>query len=130
MQEWVKKFMDIRGYLPYLLITFGGFSGAALRYFIDSFVVTLEGTLLVNTIGCFFLGVFMYESIYFGMFSRNTRFFFAVGVIGSFTTFSALTAQTFQAGPVIGLLNLAANFVFGLIGIFGGRHFILYQRGI
>ncbi|PKL57669.1 MAG: fluoride efflux transporter CrcB [Methanomicrobiales archaeon HGW-Methanomicrobiales-5] len=114
----------------YALIAAGGFLGAVLRYFIDAQIPSLMGTLIVNFFGCFFMGVFMYESIYIGAFNRETRIFFGVGVIGAFTTFSALAVQSFEVTPSIGILNLAVNIVLGLLGIFGGRYFITYQRGI
>jgi len=117
-------------YSSYALIAAGGFLGATLRWFIDQQIPSPTGTLVVNFLGCFVLGVFMYESIYIGHFSRDTRIFFGIGMIGAFTTFSALAVQSFQAGPVIGMTNLLANMVLGLIGILAGRHIISYQRGI
>lgn len=116
--------------IPYLAVALGGFTGSILRYVTDEHIVSLEGTLLVNTLGCFGMGLFMYEAMYLGRFGRRTRLLFAVGLIGSFTTFSALAVQTFSAGPVFGLLNIGANLIFGLLGIAAGRHIILYQRGI
>lgn len=114
----------------YALIATGGFLGAVLRWFIDQQIPSLLGTLVVNFLGCFLMGVFMYESIYIGAFSRETRIFFGIGVIGAFTTFSALAVQSFEVSPGIAFLNLAANLVLGLFGIFAGRYFITYKRGI
>lgn len=116
--------------VPVVTIALGGFLGSVLRYVIDKQVASLEGTLLVNTLGCFGMGIFMYEAMYLGRFGRTTRLFFAVGMIGSFTTFSTLAVQTFSAGVLIGSLNIAANILFGLFGIAAGRHVIIYQRGI
>ena len=116
--------------VSYALIAIGGFFGAVLRYLVDEQVPSLTGTLLVNFSGCFLMGIFMYESIYIGAFGRNTRIFFAIGVIGAYTTFSALSVQSFQAGPVIGMANLLANLLFGLAGVLAGRYLISYQRGI
>ena len=115
-------------YYPYVLIAAGGFLGAVLRWYIDLQIPSLWGTLIVNVLGCFVLGVFMYESIYIGKFSRETRIFFGVGVIGAFTTFSALAVQSFQAGPAPGMVNILANILLGFIGILAGRHIISYQR--
>jgi len=114
----------------YALIATGGFIGAVLRWFIDNQIVSLPGTLVVNFLGCFIMGVFMYESIYIGQFSRETRIFFGIGLIGAFTTFSALAVQSFEAGAVIGIVNILSNVVLGLTGILAGRHIISYQRGI
>jgi CrcB protein len=112
----------------YTIVASGGFCGAVLRWFIDQQIPSLAGTLVVNIIGCFFLGIFMYESIYIGAFSRDTRIFFGAGAIGAFTTFSALAVQSFLAGPLFGLANLAANVVLGLIAVWFGRYFITYNR--
>ena len=117
-------------YYPCILIATGGFLGAVLRWFMDVQIPSLFGTLVVNFLGCVFMGAFMYESIYVGAFSRETRIFFGIGVIGAFTTFSALAVQSFTVAPAIAILNLAANLVFGLFGIFVGRYLITYQRGI
>ena len=119
--------IDLRSYV---LVALGGFTGSASRFLIDEQIPSLPGTLLVNFLGCVFMGAFMYESIYIGAFSRETRIFFGVGVIGAFTTFSALAVQSFELWPGIAILNLAANLVLGLFGIFFGRYFITYQRGI
>jgi len=114
---------------PSLAVAVGGFIGAVLRYLTDAAVVLpLPGTLAVNTIGCFFLGIFMYESMYLGRFSRTTRQFCAVGIIGSFTTFSALAVQSCAAGPVIGAANLAATLLLGFAAIWCGRLLILHGR--
>jgi CrcB protein len=117
-------------YYPYVFITAGGFLGAVLRYLIDGEIPSLTGTLIINFLGCFFMGVFMYESIYIGAFSRETRLFFGIGVIGAFTTFSALAVQSFEAGAATGMVNLAANILLGFVGILAGRHIISFQREI
>ena len=114
----------------YAIVAAGGFCGAAIRWLIDEQIPSPPGTLAVNFLGCLFLGIFMYESIYIGTFSRETRIFFGIGAIGAFTTFSALAVQSFEAGPVPGVLNLAANLALGLIGVFAGRYIITYNRGI
>jgi len=115
-------------YYPYVLIAMGGFLGAVLRWYLDQQIPSLWGSLIVNVLGCFVMGVFMYESIYIGQFSRDTRIFFSVGVIGAFTTFSALAVQSIEAGVVLGTMNLLANILLGFIGILAGRHLISYQR--
>lgn len=116
--------------LPWVLIACGGFFGAAARFLIDCEVPELAGTLIANVVGCFLLGIFMYESIYIGRFGRNTRFFFGVGFMGAFTTFSAFALQSFETLPVLGFAYIFANIVLGLIAVLAGRHVISYQRGI
>jgi CrcB protein len=121
--------VDASEYIAFAAVATGGFIGAVLRYLIDvSVVLTLPGTLIVNITGCFFLGVFMYEAMYLGRFSQTTRQFCAVGIIGSYTTFSALEVQSFAAGPVVGAANLVVTILLGFAAIWLGRLVILYRR--
>jgi len=115
---------------PYLFIITGGFTGAVLRFLIDEQIPSIAGTMLVNLVGSILMGIFMYESVYIGAFGRNTRMFFGVGVIGAFTTFSALVVQSFEAGPLFGFASLVLSLLLGLTGILAGRHIISHQRGI
>ena len=121
--------VDTAEWMPFAAVASGGFIGAMLRYLTDAaLVLPLAGTLAVNTVGCFFLGIFMYESMYLGRFPRLARQFCAVGIIGSFTTFSALTVQSFAAGPVAGAANLAVTLVLGLAAVWCGRYVVLHGR--
>ena len=117
-------------YRTYAIIAAGGFFGAVLRWFIEEEIPSLPGTLAVNFLGCIFLGIFLYESIYIGAYSRETRIFFGIGLLGAFTTFSALAVQSFAVSPPLAVANIAANLVLGLFGIFLGRYLITYNRGI
>jgi len=115
--------------MPFAAVAAGGFIGSVLRYLVDTAVVdSLPGTLVVNTVGCFFLGIFMFESMYLGRFSRTVRQFCAVGIIGAFTTFSALEVQSFTAGPVLGVADLAATLILGFAAVWCGRLVILHGR--
>lgn len=109
------------------LVGIGGCIGSIARYQVNEWVSSLPGTFIVNVLGCFAIGMLMYESIYFGAFSRNTRLLLGVGIIGSFTTFSAFATQSISAGPVLGTINIAANIVCGLLGVLIGRFIILRQ---
>lgn len=81
-----------------LLIGAGGFLGTILRYFASSAVVhfsgrQLAGTLLVNVLGSFAIGL-VYA---FGAdkWDDQTIKFLTIGVLGGFTTYSAFSAETF-----------------------------------
>ena len=106
---------------PYLLIAAGGFAGACVRYSMNETVHGMYGILLINVIGCYLLGFLMYESIFIGAFSPQTRLVYGAGFIGSFTTFSTFSLQTFQASPAIAILNVAASLTLGFAFVLLGR---------
>jgi CrcB protein len=96
----------------WLLIGIGGFFGAVLRYLISGWIqngaATFPlGTLGVNFIGSFFLGLVMYLSEYRGLFNEETRVFLAIGLLGGFTTMSTFSYETFR------LLELNETLLFG-----------------
>lgn len=82
----------------YLLVAVGGAIGSVLRYGAGVFVGSLWrdpfplGTLLINIVGSLVMGLFI------GLMARTlpgwqneARLFFAVGVLGGFTTFSSFS---------------------------------------
>jgi len=84
-----------------LLIGIGGFIGAVLRYLLSGLiqngVVSFPvGTMGVNVIGSFLLALTMYASEYQGFFSEETRIFLTIGVLGSFTTMSTFSYESFK----------------------------------
>jgi fluoride exporter len=83
-----------------LLVALGGAIGTALRYLVAT--VALEwagptfpwGTLTVNLVGAFAIGLVQQlatESLAMG---EETRLFFATGVMGGLTTYSAFSYET------------------------------------
>ncbi len=77
----------------------GGSLGALARYLIAGAVQSASGslfpwgTLAVNALGSFLLGYF-YEAALRAAIPTEVRVFFAVGVLGSFTTFSTFGYET------------------------------------
>ncbi len=110
--------------IPILCVAAGGAIGSLLRYALVQLTVHLHpapfplGTMLVNILGSFVIGVMMAR--YMTQPSESAQLFFVTGVLGGFTTFSAFSwdalqliqrGQLMQAGLyVIGsvLLSLAA----------------------
>lgn len=82
-----------------LLIGLGSFLGGVGRYLLtiyiqDRFLSSMSyGTIAVNIIGCFLIG------LVFGIaekanISSEWRFFLATGILGGFTTFSSFSYET------------------------------------
>ena len=92
-----------------LMIAFGGALGASSRYFISSFLNNYSilsftlGTLVVNVIGCFFIGFYISETS--EVISENIKNFLIIGFLGSFTTFSAFTKESVELYQAFGVTN-------------------------
>ena len=97
----------------WLVIGIDSFIGGILRYWISGWVqcgaLTFPlGTLSVNFIGSLVLSLIMYLSEHAGFFSEEIRIFWAIGLLGSFTTMSAFSYESFR------LLEQNENMLFGL----------------
>ncbi|UOF92856.1 fluoride efflux transporter CrcB [Fodinisporobacter ferrooxydans] len=88
-----------------LAIAIGGFVGAILRYVVGLWVPPVQlfplGTLLINWIGCLFLGWFLTMTLNKWKVPPHLRLAIGTGVTGAFTTFSTFSVET--------LLLLKAN---------------------
>lgn len=118
--------------LKMIYIGLGGFAGAILRYYIGEFVQGRFvgnfpfGILIVNITGCFAIG-FIGELVESApVFSENIREMVIVGLIGSFTTFSTFSKDTFAliaAGNIFhALVNVGISVILGLFAVWGGYH--------
>ena len=81
------------------LVAAGGALGASLRYltsifFKYFFYYSFVGTLIVNVLGSFLIGLFIYLVQNKSLSQDLIRYFFIVGVLGSYTTFSAFSFET------------------------------------
>jgi CrcB protein len=82
-----------------LAIGTGSFMGGILRYLLSQNVQSRflsafpYGTLMVNIIGCFLIGV-VFGISERGNMSNEWRLFLATGLLGGFTTFSAFSNET------------------------------------
>ena len=87
--------------LNLFLVAIGGSIGASTRYFLYLFSKNLFSpsnlfinTLIINIIGSFFIGyiIVLLEN---KVFSQDfLKYFFIIGILGSFTTFSAFSLET------------------------------------
>ena len=112
-----------------LMIGVGGFIGSICRYLLslliqNKFLSTYPfGTLSVNIIGCFLIGI-IYALSDSGHFSVEWRLFLATGIMGGFTTFSTFSNETVsmlrdaQYGNA--LLYVSGSVILGLLATFCG----------
>ena len=113
----------------WILIAVGGASGAVARYAVTRVVVDrldspLTGTFIVNVSGSFVLGLLVGLLLSNPDWPAETRVFFGVGFLGSYTTFSTLsvaTVQSFENGDVLNAaMNIGASVVVGLAAAAAG----------
>jgi CrcB protein len=99
-----------------IIVGSGGFLGALARYGLSGLVQRLVpsttfpyGTLVVNLLGCFVIGVIggLAESRL--LFGPEVRTFILIGVLGAFTTFSTFGNETFLMIRDHEYLRMAAN---------------------
>ncbi|MDO9138686.1 MAG: fluoride efflux transporter CrcB [Lutibacter sp.] len=112
-----------------LLIGTGSFIGGVLRYALSQFVQTKFlsafpfGTLGVNILGCFAIGIVFALSEKTNM-SPEMRLFLATGICGGFTTFSAFSNETFSLmrdGQLFyASAYITSSVLFGLLATFIG----------
>ena len=82
------------------LVAVGGLVGAVLRYVVGGFAQAASGstfpvgTLAVNALGSFCLGVVVPLSLERGLLGPEARLFLGVGLLGSFTTMSTFSVET------------------------------------
>ncbi len=80
--------------MMFIYVTCGGFIGAALRYVVSITLLFPYGTLAVNIIGSFVMGVAFVVLTAKG--ADRMIVFAMTGVLGGFTTFSAFSLDTFK----------------------------------
>jgi CrcB protein len=108
---------------PLVLVALGGFAGATCRYLVAlaAPVGFPWGTLAVNVVGSFLLGVLLYESRLVGALSAETRLVVGTGFLSSFTTYSTFALETAALDPTLAVVNVAANYALGLLAVLAGR---------
>ncbi len=117
-----------------MLIGMGGFVGAISRYWISGWIqsgaiVFPLGTLGVNFLGAFLLSLVMYLSEFKGYFNEETRIFLSIGVLGSFTTMSTFSYESFklleQNEMVLFSANIVGSVVLTLLAVYLGKLIIV-----
>lgn len=117
-----------------LAIGSGGFLGAVLRAYVNGVISHRMphdipfGTLGVNLIGSFIMGLLIAYFMYTTLFSVNVKSFLTTGILGGFTTYSAFAIESFfliNGGNIaMALANISLN-AFGSIFMAGSGFYIV-----
>ena len=119
-----------------LLVGIGGFIGAMLRYLVGGLVQQLSqsihfpyGTLTVNIVGCFFLGLLSHlAELNIGV-TSEVRLMVMIGLLGSFTTYSTFCNETMNLMQdqrfFLALVNIGVHLFLGLGAVMLGRYVVI-----
>jgi CrcB protein len=109
----------------YLLVGLGAASGGMARYWLAGIVQKVlpatmpYGTLTVNVIGGFIIGVLMYFFDYNNIISPEVKILLTIGFCGGLTTFSSFSLETFNlladSEFFYAILNITANVFLSII---------------
>lgn len=117
--------------MDYLLVMVGGALGAGLRHGVNTLAPRLLGTgfpyatLTVNIAGSLVMGLFVgWLAKQAGGVPTGLRLFFATGVLGGFTTFSAFSLDVsvlWERGDTgLALVYVLASVVISILALFAG----------
>ena len=113
----------------FFLIGLGGFLGSVCRYYSQQFIARFSttfpyGTLAVNIVGCFLVGLIFGFANKGNVLSPEWRMFLATGFCGGFTTFSTFSYESTQLinnGEYFYLaLYIAVSVIIGIFATFAG----------
>ena len=114
--------------MNYLIVSLGAALGGGLRYWVSNIVYKYlpatfpYGTLAVNVLGSFILGLLMFYFDPKELLSSHVKIFLTVGFCGGFTTFSTFSYETIvlfrdsQFGS--GILNIFLSLLLSLVGLY------------
>ncbi|MFT7003736.1 MAG: CrcB protein [Sulfurimonas sp.] len=116
-----------------LAIGSGGFIGAILRAYFNGLIshkLPHElpfGTLGVNLVGSFIMGLLVAYFMYTTVFSMHTKSFLSTGILGALTTYSTFAIESFlllESGHIfLAITNISLN-AFGTVFMAGGGFYI------
>lgn len=114
----------------YLIIGLGGFVGANLRYLVGGWVADRlgstfpYGTLVVNASGSFLLGLILTVLTERYAAPPAIRLFFAIGVLGAYTTFSTFSYESLALlqtrAYLAGMMNMLGSLVLAMVAVMLG----------
>ena len=119
----------------FLWICLGGAAGTGARYLLSGWLLRAAGpgfpwgTLAVNVIGSFLLGLIMQVSLTTGLVPPTLRLALTTGVMGGLTTYSTFNYETLQylqqSEWLAAFINVAATLLVclaaGILGLLSGK---------
>ncbi|KYZ74982.1 camphor resistance protein CrcB [Anaerosporomusa subterranea] len=122
--------MDASEWRVLATVAFGGGVGSVCRYAATLWTtnrfgtVMPYGTLLVNVVGCFIIGLFMTVTTERIIINPYWRLLLSVGFLGGLTTFSSFSYETWRLlmdGEVLWAAgNITLNLIVGLVATWLG----------
>ena len=116
--------------MKFFLVAIGSGIGGALRFWISSItqkflpVYFPYGTLTVNLIGSFALGILIFGFDEKQLLSTNIKLLLTVGLCGGFTTFSTFSFETFnlikETEFLLAGVNILLNIILTIAGVYLG----------
>ncbi len=113
-----------------ILVFFGGGLGSVIRFGMGRWVNTFHnhhfpwGTLAVNVVACFLMGLLIGLADHKQLMSASSRLFWTVGFCGGFSTFSAFSADALiliQGGLQLSfVMYLLASLILCVAGTYAG----------
>jgi CrcB protein len=110
-----------------VFIGLGGFVGAIARYLVDGWATGLGrgtfpwGTFAVNVTGSLIIGILFALMIERAAISSDWRGPLMIGFVGSYTTFSTLTLESWRlledGAWLLGITNLAGSLLVGVAAV-------------
>lgn len=79
----------------FLAVAIGGAVGAVLRFAVSEWIGSIYGTLIVNAIGSFLIGVCM-AALASDLISKDVTILLCTGILGAFTTMSTFSFETIE----------------------------------
>lgn len=118
-----------------LLVGLGGFLGSVARYVLAGLILHMSaqqrlplGTLVVNVLGCLFVGVLAGLAERHELFGPDARLFLFTGLLGGFTTFSAFGLEAMyliRRGDLgIAALYAGGSLLFGITAVWLGLRLV------
>lgn len=114
--------------MNYLMVSIGAAIGGAFRYWLADFVQRFlpasfpYGTLTVNVVGSFILGLIIFIIDSRQLINYQTKIFLTIGFCGGFTTFSTFSLETINfirhSEFLYAFLNILLNVILCLGAIY------------